>query len=779
MHRLLVLLILFVSGAAFCQDIGSINGIVVDAENGNPLPDANIILEPSRRGATSDAAGRFFFHDVGAGKYRLKTRFLGYQIHSRDVIVRKGENSQVSVLLKKSAVKIGEVVIQAEKPPALSHEPLRVATISAERIEAMPSMQITGVIDLAPGINVYNPLGIFSTKTIVTMRGLSGNEQSRVLVLLDGMPLNKADGGSVNWNRINKERIEKIRILKGPGQAKYGGGAMGGVIEMTSAKPSEILQGFVSLGYGTYNTLGGDASLSGKYSLNRKVSSIYWSLDGFATRSDGYITEAEQFIDEADSILVPAYLREYDITGKIGIEFGNGHHLEMQSSYYDDIRGNGVEVYEDYGAYSEHDTYYNLFRYKKSDTTLSYNMDVYYIREYYDRLYEYMNEGEYKLYDVDARRGDMGLNGYAVYNGLSDQTLQAGFEVKHGMVDATDTYYTSTDVIRNAGKMNTWALYIQDEIRLVDDKLHVYAGLRYNFARYYDGFYGIDYPSYSIQFMTAFRDSAMTERQWQAFCPGISLQYRIGQEKRIYLSASRGFRAPVLDDMTRTGKRKGSFAISNPALEPELLDNLELGGDLILAGRLTLGASAYYSVGHDFMYYVSTGDSVNMGYKIAPVFQKRNISRVEIYGAEGELEYRAFSFLTAFMNYSRNYSVIRDYEMTSSEVDVNLAGKHLTDVPDQKFSAGLIFRSHGWLGTLTLKYVGKRWINDQNVIDTEYQMTDRYPAYTVINAKLEKRFLNGIKLSAGIDNIFDKIYIEDLTRRPPGRFIMIRAGYDF
>jgi len=75
--------------------------------------------------------------------------------------------------------------------------------------------------------------------------------------------------------------------------------------------------------------------------------------------------------------------------------------------------------------------------------------------------------------------------------------------------------------------------------------------------------------------------------------------------------------------------------------------------------------------------------------------------------------------------------------------------------------------------------VGKRWINDQNVIDTEYQMTDCYPAYTVINAKLEKRFLNGIKLSAGIDNIFDKIYIEDLTRRPPGRFIMIRAGYDF
>jgi len=62
------------------------------------------------------------------------------------------------------------------------------------------------------------------------------------LVLLDGIPLNKSDEGSVNWNMINKDDIDQIKIIKGPGPAKYGSGAMGGVIELTSKKPVKQFQ---------------------------------------------------------------------------------------------------------------------------------------------------------------------------------------------------------------------------------------------------------------------------------------------------------------------------------------------------------------------------------------------------------------------------------------------------------------------------------------------------------------------------------------------------------
>ena len=289
----------------------------------------------------------------------------------------------------------------------------------------------------------------------------------------------------------------------------------------------------------------------------------------------------------------------------------------------------------------------------------------------------------------------------------------------------------------------------------------------------------MEYPSYSIKFMTAFQDTAMEDRQWTSFCPSLSLQYRFNDQYRIYVSAGRGFRAPILDDMTRTGKKKGGFVISNPALKPELLDNYEIGGDIVLFGNLTLSASAYYSIGHDFMYFVSTGDSVNMGYKIAPIFQKRNISKVLIHGLEVDADYRLFPFLTLFANYSYSHSEIRDYEMTDPEVDEDLTGKHLTDVPDHKVTGGLVFRKSGFLVTFNVKYVGERWINDQNIVEDEYLFTDKYPAYTIFSARAEKRFFDKFMVGVSIDNIFDRIYVENLTQRNPGRFVVFSGGYYF
>jgi iron complex outermembrane receptor protein len=58
------------------------------------------------------------------------------------------------------------------------------------------------------------------------MRGLSGNEQARVLVMIDGVPVNKSDGGSVNWNLLDPAMVERIEVVKGPASSMYGSNAM-------------------------------------------------------------------------------------------------------------------------------------------------------------------------------------------------------------------------------------------------------------------------------------------------------------------------------------------------------------------------------------------------------------------------------------------------------------------------------------------------------------------------------------------------------------------------
>ena len=246
------------------------------------------------------------------------------------------------------------------------------------------------------------------------------------------------------------------------------------------------------------------------------------------------------------------------------------------------------------------------------------------------------------------------------------------------------------------------------------------------------------------------------------------------------MSIAQGFRAPVLDDLCRTGKKRGTFKISNPGLNPEFLTNYEIGGDIGFGKNMTVSPSIYRSVGNDFMYYVSTGDSVNMGYRISPILQMRNISKVEIHGAEIDVRYQFGSKSVVFANYSYNHSQIKDYEMTNPEVDEDLEGKYLTDVPSHKFTGGISHLNRFVNVTLQAKYIGERWINDLNETDDEYLMTDKYEAYSVINGKVWQTFFDKkLHLGISVENILDKIYISKGLQRCPGRFITFEVTYKF
>ncbi len=627
-------LILFELNQVVCQTVitGNITGIIADETTQLPLSDANIFLEQLKSGTTSGKDGSFTIKNVPEGNYHLTVSFLGYKKHDQKITVKPGENLNLTIYLKEQAYTKGEVVINARRNQEEKEAPLRIDIIPVKRIEQAPVMNVPGILDYVPGINMSNTFGIYSSRAIVTMRGLPANDQSRTLILLDGIPLNKADEGSVNWNMINKNNIESIKVIKGPGPAQYGSGAMGGVIDMTSRKPAENFTGQAIVGYGTYNTFDANIDLSGMIRDSSAVNGFYWNLSGFGRKSEGYITEPEEYYDEEDTILVPTFLQEINTSAKIGYDFKNRQNVELKFGFFDDKRGNGIKVFEDYGAYSEHDTYTGTAKYSGNVNHLKWNADLFYLYENYQRMYEYMSEGEYQLYEADSKRKDMG--GQLSFSGswFRNQNLTFGVDYKLGSVNGADTYYTSTDIISNAGKMQTGSLFVQDEIFLLNRKLQINLGLRYDFSKYSDGLFTIDYPSYSIEFISQFEDISMPEKYWDAFCPRFSVQYKFTETNRTYLSVAMGFRAPILDDMTRTGKRKGTFKVANPDLNPELITSFEAGADVEIVRSLFFGGSLYYSIGKDFMYYSSTGDSVNIGYKIVPVLKKKNISEVEIYG---------------------------------------------------------------------------------------------------------------------------------------------------
>ena len=758
---------------------GKITGIVSGSGDGKPLSGAHVFLPETGQGTVTGSDGRFTFHISKSGKYRVKVTYIGFSQQEKIVKLNEGQTLNIDFCLLPKVYETAEVEITETRPEQAEQSvPMRMNLITATTITENPGQNITSVLDYVSGVNLSSTMGVFSNNTVVTLRGLSGNDQGRTLVLVDDMPMNKSDEGSVNWNLINRDNVEKIEVIKGPGSARYGSSAMGGVINIRSKQPTRLISGTATAGYGTFNTFGFRYVIDGIVGPGRPDTGFFYNLNGFYKRSDGYNAEIQVYLEPYDTFTVNTFLREASIGAKLGYKFNSTNSLSVSAGFYNDKRGRGIEIFELDGANERHGTWQASLQYNGSRKNFSWQMNAYTLNEHFERINEYMSEAEYNLYKVLSNRIDNGILANVQIPAGKFQEITTGLEFHQGSVDGQDIYYTSTDLITNAGKMENYAVFIQDAFRFFQNRLQIDAGLRMNYALFHDGVFTIENPSYSIEYMIAYQDTLIPRHEWFQVDPKFSIQYRFNPQTRVYLSITRGFRAPNLDDLCRTGKKRNGFKISNPALKPEVLDNYEVGADLLLFKKLHLAPSIYYSIGHEFMYYVSTGDSVNMGYKIAPVFQKQNISQVDIYGIEIDLDIEPVRGLTLFVNWAFAHSVITKFTPANPEVDTNLTGKYLTDVPMNKVTAGITWKNKIISLNLLWKYVGSRWINDQNEPDPVL-LISKFPAYNTFNLRAWHTFFKKMTVALNIDNLFDVIYVDDRLQQSPGRMINGEITFSF
>ncbi len=770
-------LVFFISYS--CIASGKITGKVISVHDSMPLEGAHVKIAGTKMGTVSGRNGGFSIDDLPQGQYTVCVTYIGFQSEEKIVRVRDRSTETVEFLLVRTSIVAPEIEVHGAKADKnILEVPMRINMISSEAIRDNPGQSIPQILDYLSGVNLSSTMGIYSNNNVISMRGLSGNDQGRTLVLVDDIPVNKADEGSVNWHLINKENVDQIKVIKGPGSALYGSNAMGGIINIKTRIPDEVISGTVTLEYGTFNTLGGRYFLSGRVKNKTPGKGFFYNLNGFYTRSDGYNAEIPEYLEKSDTFTVNTFVREADIGTKIGYQFNPSSSLDISLNFFNDKRGRGVQIYEVDGAYERHGTWQGVVHYKGAKGDFSWKMHAYNLTEYFERLNEFMREAEYNLYLVKSKRGDWGGFMSASLGSIRNNLLTAGVEVRAGSVDGQDIYYTSTDLISNAGKMENYALFLQDEISLFDKRLDINAGLRFDYAWFHKGSFTIENPSYSIEYMLNFQDTVIPSHSWMQLNPKFSIGYRFLPTMRIYLSVARGFRAPVLDDLCRSGKIRNGFKISNPGLKPEYIDNFEMGMDVSLWRKLQIATSVYYSTGHDFLYYVSTGDSVDMGFKIEPVFQKRNITLVDITGFELDINADPFPWLEIFGNYTYACSRIRQFEVTDTIVDKDLSGKFLTDVPMHKVSAGVAWKNRIVSINILWKYVGSRWINDMNEPDPVL-LISKYPSYNTFGFKAWHQFFGHLTAALNVENIFDARYVDDRLQRSPGRIIRAEITVQF
>lgn len=749
-----------------------LTGNVYD-ENNNPLEYVNIRIKGTRKGAVTDVNGKFVFKNIEQGHYDLQVTFLGYK--SKTINIEIPQKSEIIIQLETQSLITEEVVISAvaKIEPNIFNIPVRIQSISATDIQTLPAIRVNHLFEGISGVNVNSAFGMFSS-SVITLRGLSGNSQSGTLVLLDGSPINKSDAGSVNWNMIDKDNISSIEVIKGPGSVVYGANAMGGIINIKTKKPVKTFSGNLSASYGTYNTFDSKVMLSGRSPDNK----FYWKSFNSYSKSDGYINTPEEIILLNDSIIVPVFFNEYMVKGLAGYNINNKNSAEISITYFNDTRGRGIQIYEDFGANTNRSTIYGNFKFNGELGNTKLFANIFLLQEDYFRLNEYFSDGEYALFEIDSRRKEQGGKIMAV-NQLTPQIeLLYGADLQIGSAKGADIYYTSTDLIQNKGILNIYSGFVQTRISLFDSKINLVPGIRFDHAIFDDAMFTIENPSYSIEYITLFQYDEIKKTSWNSFSPKISLEYIISEKLRFFAAFAKGFRPPRLDDLCRSSQVSRGFKVANPEIKPEYLYSYEIGSDIEFLKNVSASISVYYNTGKDFMYLLSTGDSVNLGYAIAPIFAVDNIGEVNIYGFETDLRYKIKTNINIFVNYTYNQSIITEFKVNPDGAGVDLTGKYLTNIPDHKFSTGLSWTLKYINVSAMHSYYGTRWIQEDNGFDEIYLLTDRYPAYSITNFKIWKDIYN-FTLSLTIDNMFNNIYTNSRGYKCPGRMFIFEVKYDF
>ena len=133
------------------------------------------------------------------------------------------------------------------------------------------------VLASLPGVQYTRQGGVGSFQT-VSIRGVSAKN---IVVCMDGIPLNDASGGAVDFGSIDLNQIEKIEVYKDRVPAKFGGRGIGGAINFITKgskpaeavlKPEEKKSGRVLLSYGSHNTWEASTQLLSRLTDSASVS---------------------------------------------------------------------------------------------------------------------------------------------------------------------------------------------------------------------------------------------------------------------------------------------------------------------------------------------------------------------------------------------------------------------------------------------------------------------------------------------------------------------------
>ena len=573
---------------------GSISGEIRSAKDGTPLLGASVFLENTVLGAATDVQGRFRLKGIPPGVYSLACSMIGY---TRKVVshieVSPRKVARVTVDLSPLPVQTAPVVVTATNhEESLLSVPVSVDVVNAKTIMDLNPTSVKDVLQYVPGVRVL--------ENQIDIRGYTGYSLgvgSRVLLLLDGMPLLTGDTGEIPWEMIPVDEIERIEVVKGAASALYGSSALGGVINIITRDIPSTPETDFRIYSGLYDQ---------PYYPQWRWSDKLRGMNGF------YASHSQRF-GNFGILAYGGYGMNNGFRQNDSYERWNGFaEMEYDFSPFEQLKLISNIAHENQASFYYWSSLNDPLQPDPAQTnaqtlTTRWNTDLLF-KGYSGDKFSYNVKGEFfssfLKYDSAGIGAATSFANEANVEAQGTWTPAENYRLTFGAVGNLDRvialYYGTHLGLGTAG-------YFQGEFRLMPI-LRLDAGARYDLQE----IVGLS--------------------PWTSVSPKLGVVYTAGPTTTLRASVARGFRAPSLAELYINEGTPYFPIVPNLSLQPEDSWSFEVGGTQFISDHVMLDLAVYQS---NFSNLIEASfDST--GGKLRIMFD--NVSRARVQGAEVDLK---------------------------------------------------------------------------------------------------------------------------------------------
>ncbi len=627
---------------------------------------------------------------------------------------------------------------RAETPIASSTS--AVSRLSASDVEILPITDITDALGLLPGVTFFNRDGV-GRDGVANVRGFyGGGEAEYLIVLRDGVPMNDAETGIVDWDTLSLAGVHSIEMLRGAGGSLYGDAALGGVVNLLtsgSAEPATTL----SMSGGTFGAVDGSLYSQGD------VGGRAYTLSLAKHANDGYRAHAERQADGAigsislldgdRSSLRLALSQNWTRSDSPGPLTGRGVAADPRASSpfygldHSDERRSRQSLVGDIELNSSATLSGNITRrFRRSDVTRTLPLSPEFADTKQRELRTNSLTATAKLtadLPLDTSDGRI-VFGVDVATHDLDSTyyqLLAGGQAEY---EAPTTAARAVDE-RGEAKRDSIAAFAQYELHPTD-ALNVVLGARVDTLR--DEFTP-RLPSMGVP----------REATHNAFSPKFGVSLRYANTKRhgghLYGNLHRAFKAPTPDQLYDQRSVPVPFEpykilISNGDLRPQFATNREIG----LRHRVAFVPRIFSVELSVAAYSIGLKDELDFSLE---QFRTVNIGRSRHRGVEAGLAMRFCECVRLFANYT--------HQDATSRTGDNF-GRQLKAIPRHMVVGGVTARLDGGVRLSAI-------VRSTHDITLDDANTISLPDYTVVDAKVAWR-LRSVDIAVEAFNLLGEEY---------------------